>query len=249
MSEILKTMRATIRLSGVLICSLLLNVLLLMCLATPNIRAQITSSFFSLILHLCGVELNCKIPRSERLTKDRIVIVANHVSYLDVLILCSLRPCIFLAKREISTWPIFGWIARALGCIFVERESLMGRAQALKKCLTAAQSSTVALFPEGTTTSARLPELTSWARGHAWIAQRSNADSILCLGLIYENQDDCAWTDDMSLIPHLLKTLKRRTTPVTVTGAWVPVTVSDRPTELAKVTHEQLCLAVSYECS
>jgi pantothenate synthetase len=125
----------------------------------------------------------------------------------------------------------------------------MGRANALRQCLKKSADTDIALFPEGTTTSASLPDLKAWAKGHAWIAQRANSDAILCLALVYENQTECAWTDDMSLLPHLLKTLSRRATNVTVTGAWVPVSQSVSASELALTTFEQVCLAVRYECT
>lgn len=240
---------ATLRLIGILTSS----ILLLMCLAIasfhPQLRAALTSVCFRWLLFVCGIQLKCKIPMSELRARIRTVIVANHVSYLDVIVVGALRPCLFLAKEEVRSWPVFGWVAQALGCVFVRRETLMGRANALRRCLSHARLNDIALFPEGTTTAAPLPDLKVWAKGHAWIAQRAEVDSILCLGLIYENQAERAWTDDMSLLPHLFKTLGQLKTCITVTGAWVPVHQSLKPAQLAFTTHEQLCLAVHYECS
>jgi 1-acyl-sn-glycerol-3-phosphate acyltransferase len=50
------------------------------------------------------------------------VVAANHVSYVDILVLGSLYPSAFLAKREIATWPLFGWVARGAGTLFVDRD-------------------------------------------------------------------------------------------------------------------------------
>jgi 1-acyl-sn-glycerol-3-phosphate acyltransferase len=50
------------------------------------------------------------------------LVAANHVSYLDILVLASLYPSHFLAKREIASWPVFGWIARGAGTVFIDRE-------------------------------------------------------------------------------------------------------------------------------
>lgn len=240
---------AIVRIVGIIFIASLLNLILIFLPGSLRSRTHIASKFFRVLLHICGIELDCKIPRSEMLSRGRYVIVANHVSYLDVLILSSLRPCIFLAKREVASWPLFGWIARSLGCIFVHRESLMGRANALRKCLRASHISDIALFPEGTTTSAQLPELKSWAKGHAWIAQRGMADGILCLGLAYQNQAENAWTDDMSLMPHLIKTLMQSRVRVTVTGAWVDISRSISTRDLSLMTHQKLCLAVANDCS
>lgn len=235
------------RLLGIVFSALILNAALLFPL-TLRRRTWLASAYFKFILWLCGIQLNCRIPRSEIRAQGKFIIVGNHVSYLDILIVSALRPCVFLAKKEVAGWPVFGWVARAMGCVFVHRESLMGRANALRRCLKQLPQADLALFPEGTTTSAKLPDLKAWAKGHAWLAQRADADAILCLGLVYENQEKNAWTDDTSLLPHLLKTLRRPTLKITVTGAWIPVSQSLKPAELALTTHQHLCLAVSYEC-
>ncbi|MFZ9519633.1 MAG: lysophospholipid acyltransferase family protein [Silvanigrellaceae bacterium] len=240
---------AIFRMCGIVTLALLLNLFLIFLPGSKLARIHLTSSFFKLILSLCGVHVDCKIPPALLHEAGRKVIVANHISYLDILIVSSLRPCIFLAKKEVGGWPLFGWVARVLGCIFVHRESLMGRACALRNCLKASHESDIALFPEGTTTAARYPDLKVWAKGHAWLAQRAGADAILCLGLVYENQQERAWIDDDALLPHLFATLRRPKTKVIVTGAWVPVEQSIQPARLAHTTHFQLCTAVANECS
>src|SRR5881409_4532455 len=50
------------------------------------------------------------------------LLVCNHLSYLDVIVLSSIRPCVFVAKRDVAAWPLFGRLARAGGTIFVDRE-------------------------------------------------------------------------------------------------------------------------------
>ena len=55
-------------------------------------------------------------PSSRRPT----IIVSNHVSWTDVLVLGARRSMCFLAKREVASWPAFGALARAQGCVFVD---------------------------------------------------------------------------------------------------------------------------------
>ena len=50
------------------------------------------------------------------------LVASNHLSYLDILVLGSLYPSLFLAKHEIASWPVFGWIARGAGTLFVDRD-------------------------------------------------------------------------------------------------------------------------------
>lgn len=81
------------------------------------------------------------------------LLVSNHVSWLDVVVIRSLRPTRFVAKSEIRAWPVIGAIATRCGTLFVDRQrkaGTLGVAQSIAAALGAAQS--VALFPEGTTT-------------------------------------------------------------------------------------------------
>ena len=243
-----KQLRAMIRLLGVVVLSILLNCVLLLLPGLHKLRSQISSFFFKVILIWCGIRVDSALPDVSNLTKKRLLIVSNHVSYLDILIISSLHPCNFLAKSEVGQWPLFGWVARALGCVFVKRDSLMGRACALRSCLKSLTHSSLALFPEGTTTAARTPNADAWAKGHAWIAQRSGADAVLCIGLVFENQSERAWTDDMSLIPHLLKTLGERKIHVKINGSLARVSPQLTSDALSEITWQNVCSAVNNVC-
>lgn len=50
------------------------------------------------------------------------LVVANHLSYLDILVLAAAYPSLFVAKREIAHWPLFGWVVAAAGTLWVDRE-------------------------------------------------------------------------------------------------------------------------------
>src|SRR6266403_2862272 len=79
------------------------------------------------------------------------LLVSNHLSYLDIMVLCSLAPSIFVAKREVKHWPVFGWFARLGGTLFADRErrTQVGQlANAMRSVLN--QGALVVLFPEGT---------------------------------------------------------------------------------------------------
>ena len=81
------------------------------------------------------------------------LVVANHLSYLDVIIISAAMPCFFVAKMEIDGWPYFGKAARTGGTIFVDRSSLesaMSVAEQISERLKLRVP--VLLFPEGTST-------------------------------------------------------------------------------------------------
>ena len=81
------------------------------------------------------------------------LVVANHLSYLDIVLLSAAMPCFFVAKAEIDRWPYFGRAARSGGTIFVDRSSLesaMSVAEQIAERLSLPIP--VLLFPEGTST-------------------------------------------------------------------------------------------------
>ena len=81
------------------------------------------------------------------------LVVSNHLSYLDIIIISATMPCFFVAKMEIGSWPFFGKAARSGGTIFLDRSSLasaMTVAEQMTERLKLPIS--VLLFPEGTST-------------------------------------------------------------------------------------------------
>ena len=80
-----------------------------------------------------------------------VLVVSNHVSWLDISVIGSELPVIFLAKGEIASWPILGFIIKTAGTLFIDRGRGAKDANArLSESLSKNQS--VLIFPEGTTT-------------------------------------------------------------------------------------------------
>ena len=78
------------------------------------------------------------------------LVASNHVSYLDIVVLGSLYPSAFLAKREIASWPIFGFIARGAGTLFVDREQARDVVRAGREISERLELGLpVTIFPEG----------------------------------------------------------------------------------------------------
>jgi 1-acyl-sn-glycerol-3-phosphate acyltransferase len=150
---------------------------------------------------------------------DSGLLVSNHLSYLDIIALSSLRSCVFVAKRDVRGWPLFGWLARAAGTIFVERNCRSATANEVKRISLAIESGLlVVLFPEGTSSDGAtvLPFKSSLLQ--AAIAARS---PIAVAGIDYQLADGsvadevCYWRN-MTLVPHLLNLLSKRAIETTV---------------------------------
>ncbi len=81
------------------------------------------------------------------------MVVANHISWADIHALTSLLPLRFIAKYEISTWPVFGYLATKANALFIDRSKRRDAAKTVamtKQSLLAGDN--ICLFPEGTTT-------------------------------------------------------------------------------------------------
>ena len=84
------------------------------------------------------------------------MMVANHVSWLDMFVMNAIHPSQFIAKSEVRNWPIIGWLSRRSGTIFIERalrqnaSRITGHISLLLK-----QGACIGLFPEGTTTDGK----------------------------------------------------------------------------------------------
>ena len=79
------------------------------------------------------------------------VLVANHLSYLDVIVLQTQVQATFVAKAEVNTWPVIGWLARTVGTLFIDRTNRKDivRINALIEAVLQRNDGLV-FFPEGT---------------------------------------------------------------------------------------------------
>lgn len=80
------------------------------------------------------------------------LIVANHVSWLDIFVINSLHPCRFVAKADIRSWPALGWLSEKAGTIFIARGKQREVRRVYEGLVASLQTGErIAFFPEGTT--------------------------------------------------------------------------------------------------
>lgn len=176
-------------------------------------RSRVVQRHMRLILRALGLRIQLRSPMPDA---ESYLLLANHVSYLDIIAISSLTPISFMAKAEVRQWPILGHLARMANSIFVDRNSIPGRIRALRELKKGLQNGPYCVFPEGTTSAAIAPAGTSWYRGNVAAVRNSggrvataHSRPIYAMGLHYQDQERLAWIDDDELLPHLWSLLQR----------------------------------------
>ncbi|KQT50515.1 acyl-phosphate glycerol 3-phosphate acyltransferase [Methylobacterium sp. Leaf456] len=181
------------------------------------------------------------------------LVLSNHVSWLDIVALGSLRPLSFVAKSEIEGWPVIGTLAKLQRTVFIERA---------KRAATASVNATVGerlaggdlivLFAEGTTGDGlHLLPFRSSLVGAARAALAAETGGLarirlqplaLCyprrngLPVTRTERPEVAWYGDMELAPHLGLFATRG--PIDVHIAWGPPIPFDAATDRKRATAE-----------
>lgn len=173
----------------------------------PKVAGLIQNAFCRTLCTLIGVKVRSRGFLPENKTY---LIVANHVSWTDIIALASVAPMSFLAKSEVATWPLLGTLARLQGTVFIKRGDRQQLSLINAELARLLQDGTsLAVFPEGTSTHGVLrPRFNS---SHFEAAQLADA-TIMPVAIFYADeagQADVGWYGDMTFLPHLWRLLKK----------------------------------------
>ena len=104
------------------------------------------------MLRLCGMRL---VVHNDGARLDRgALVVANHISWIDIYVINAWRPTPFVSKAEIRQWPVVGWLAQQLDTVFIQREKRSDAKRIMHELsdrLSAGEL--MCVFPEGTTSN------------------------------------------------------------------------------------------------
>lgn len=206
------------------------------------------------ICRIMGLRLEV---RGEQSTARPTLFVCNHVSYLDIEVLGSLIKGSFVAKAEVRDWPIFGWLARLQGSVFVERRAgrTLESRDEMRERLEVGDS--LILFPEGTTSDGnRILPFKSALFSAAEARPGGQPLTVQAVSVAYAKLDGMpmgrylrpylAWYGDMELGGHFLRVFGLGTVTVVV-EFHPPVTIDqlgDRKA-LAAYCHAQVARGVA----
>ena len=148
-----------------------------------------------------------------------ILLISNHASYLDIIILGSLFKTSFIAKKEISKWPLLGILAKLQNTIFIDRRvsSLKNQENQIIKHLN--EKKNLVIFPEGTSSDGNrvLPFKSSLFN----IFEKNLNSKILVqtITIVYKKingipmnrieRKNITWHSNMDLIPNIFNVLKK----------------------------------------
>jgi 1-acyl-sn-glycerol-3-phosphate acyltransferase len=161
------------------------------------------------------------------------LVASNHVSYLDILVLGSLYPSLFLAKREIASWPLFGWIARGAGTLFVDRDISRDVVRAGREMSDRLELGLpLTIFPEGRSSRGltilpfqpSLLEPAARAGVPCWAASISYETP----GTAAAPSRTICWHDSESLLTHFPRLVGLKQVIARVRFASIPITLGDR---------------------
>jgi lyso-ornithine lipid O-acyltransferase len=201
----------------------------------PAAARRFPHIYFRMVTRLMGIRIEVK---GTPISGTPCLYVANHLSWLDILVLSAVTPICFIAKHEVARWPLFGPLATVGRSIYIDRDrrhDVKAACAAVRQRL--AQGECVVLFPEGTSSDGnRLLPFRSALLGAADLEVAGRQVPVQPVTIAYTGvygvplgrvrRPIFAWHGKMDLLPHLLGV--GRVGPFEATLAFhPPATVAD----------------------
>jgi 1-acyl-sn-glycerol-3-phosphate acyltransferase len=126
------------------------TLLILFPASKPPAKEAHVKSWSKRLLAIFGIEL--KIINPSIVPNTPYLLASNHISWMDIHVINAFQPIRFVAKSEVASWPIFGWMAKQLGTVFIERGNSRHAIQVVGNMVSALRTESICIFPEGTST-------------------------------------------------------------------------------------------------
>ncbi len=121
----------------------------ILCVTKGPLSRILPSLWMKSVVRIFNIRIRCL---GETDLKHQTLYVCNHLSYLDIPVLGSLLPCSFVSKKDVASWPVFGFLANIGQTAYIgrKRQDLKTASNAVEHYIQDGQS--LILFPEGTST-------------------------------------------------------------------------------------------------
>jgi 1-acyl-sn-glycerol-3-phosphate acyltransferase len=192
-------------------------------------------AYYRLLTRLLRIDI---VTNGQQVTGRPVLIVSNHVSWVDIVVLAAIAPMVFVAKREVASWPLIGAAAKVQKVIFVDRTRRQQTPETNKEIARRlAEGHPVVLFAEGTSGDGNrvLPFRSALigavepACAKAGLGEVALQPMSICytaqqgLPMARNNQPVVAWYGDLDFFPHFAAFIRRGAVTVTVSFS-APVT-------------------------
>jgi 1-acyl-sn-glycerol-3-phosphate acyltransferase len=192
---------------------------------SKNLISKILSFYAGTCLALFGIRTTVNDLYDYKLTQTSFLIVSNHLSYIDILIIANTFPSYFITSLDMKGTLFLGHICQMAQCLFVNRKSRSNISHEIKNISKKLeQGENVVLFPEATSTdgSSVLPFKKSLFQ--AGIDSKASVLPI-CLNYLSINnesvdslnRDKLCWYGAMSFFPHFIDLLKLKEISISMT--------------------------------
>jgi 1-acyl-sn-glycerol-3-phosphate acyltransferase len=184
-------------------------------------KTRIISSYCKLILKILGIRLTV-IRHEQYDKKQNYLILSNHLSYVDIFLIASFIPAVFVTSFDIKKFFLPGFVAQLGGSLFVERKSIAGLKREIWNVAdTLKKGFHVVLFPETTSTNGErvLPFKSALIES---VFEVRKPIIPLCLKyrrvndepVVFKNRNMVFWYGNMGFFPHLVKLMSLRSIQV-----------------------------------
>ena len=209
-----------------------------------KLNKWVINNWSKTLCFVCGIKLKIE----GKIQENPVFIVANHVSWLDIPVIHSAKLVGFVAKDEISKWPILGWIVKSGETLFIAR----GKHESRKKVLDRIkdrlkQHRSIAVFPEGKVTDG-----SHVGRFHRQLmhAAVETATPIQAIAIKYYNKDGdrnkhVCFIDEENFLSNVFRILSLPISTAELTFCKTIETEGKSAREVAIKTHQQVLQALS----
>lgn len=118
--------------------------------ANQNRKSKLIQRWSTRLLKIFGIQL--KVSNASILPSTPFLLAANHISWMDIHAINAFMPIRFVAKSDVMSWPVFGWMAKQLGTVFIQRDNARHGKRIAREVGKVLESESVCVFPEGTST-------------------------------------------------------------------------------------------------
>ena len=174
-------------------------------------KKKVINYWSKILLSLIRLRVICKGEKNE-LPEYPFIVVANHISWVDIFVLLSVLPISFIAKIEIKKWFFLGYLVEMAGTIFIDRNRRKSLSEVAKKIIqkSADHKKSYAFFPEGKTSSGKT--IQKFHSGLFSLFFENQELTLLPVLIKYKKNDvfteACAYVGDMTLLESVVRIIK-----------------------------------------